>query len=403
MKRNKELKHRNLVVGLHDALGHFLEPNAYAHKTLERLFKQHKKWGVRDRAFVSEAFYEIIRWKRLFEFYTEKPFEKAYLYDYIVAYLLKNNYVFPTWDVLEKVNFKKIKKNLKLEPQEEAIRYSLPDWMLEKFQSIPHYKEELKALNQPAEVVLRVNTLKNTKKELQNILAQEKVKTHTIEGYPDALELEEKQNVFTTAAFKNGRFEIQDANSQKVAEAVNPEPGARVIDACAGAGGKALHLAALMENKGQIIALDIYEWKLKELKKRAKRNGVHNITTKWINDNKVLKRLKNTAAQVLIDAPCSGSGVLKRNPDTKWKLTSTQFENILKEQKDILQQYSQLVKKEGTLVYATCSLFEEENQNQVNYFLQENPNFELLKSETLYPSQTGYDGFYIAVLKNKSI
>ncbi len=402
MSKNKVLRHRNLVLGLHEALRNFLEPNAYAHKTLERLFKQHKKWGVRDRAFVSEAFYEIIRWKRLFEFYTEKPFEEAYLYDFIVAYLLKYQYEFPTWDVLETVNFKKIKKNLKLEPTEEAIRYSLPDWMLEKFQSIPHYKEELKALNQPAEVVLRVNTLKNTKKELQNTLIKENITTHSIEGYPDALELEEKQNIFNTVAFKNGLFEIQDANSQKVAQSLNPQPGDRVIDACAGAGGKSLHMACKMKNKGQIIALDIYEWKLKELKKRAKRDGVHNVTTKWINDNKVLKRLKNTADKVLIDAPCSGSGVLKRNPDTKWKLSPSQFQNILKEQKEILQQNSYLVKKEGTLVYATCSLFVEENQNQIAYFLQENPNFELLKTETLYPSQTAYDGFFIAQLKKKS-
>jgi len=120
-------------------------------------------------------------------------------------------------------------------------------------------------------------------------------------------------------------FEVQDASSQKVAHALNLEPGLRVIDACAGAGGKTLHIAALMENKGQIIAMDIYGNKLKELKRRAKRAGAHNLETREIDSTKVIKKLHNSADRVLIDAPCTGLGVLRRNPDAKWKLNTRNF------------------------------------------------------------------------------
>ncbi len=399
MKNKKELKHRNLVVGLHEGLLEFLQPKQYAHKVLERLFKQHKKWGSSDRAFVSEAFYEIIRWKRRYEFYTEKPFEEKYLFDFIVAYLLRNNFQFPTWDIFETVNFKKIKNNLKTTPQEEGVVYSLPDWMLEKFKTVPHYSKELNALNIPAEVVLRVNTIKNTLDELQETLQNEKIETQKIEGYPSALQLIHKQNVFTSQAFQNGLFEIQDANSQRVAESVDPTSKDRVIDACAGAGGKTLHLACLMENKGQIFAFDVYEWKLNELKKRAKRDGVHNVQPKFVKDNKVVKRLHDSADKVLIDAPCSGLGVLKRNPDTKWKLSKEQFERIKKKQKEILQRYAKLVRKGGELTYVTCSILPEENEAQIDDFLQEQTHFKMVHQETLYPSRTGYDGFFICKLK----
>ncbi len=151
-------------------------------------------------------------------------------------------------------------------------------------------------------------------------------------------------NVFKTEVFKLGFFEVQDASSQLVAEYLDVKPGMRVIDTCAGAGGKSLHLAAIMENKGQIIATDIYESKLRKLKIRTRRAGVFNITTKEIDSPKVMKKMKGTADRVLIDAPCSGIGVLRRNPDSKWKLEPEFVENIIKTQAEILENYSQLVK-----------------------------------------------------------
>ena len=215
--------------------------------------------------------------------------------------------------------------------------------------------------------------------------------------------MKERANVFITDAFKNGWFEVQDASSQKVAEVLNPKPGMRVIDACAGAGGKSLHIASLMENKGQVIALDIYGNKLKELKRRARRNGAHNIEPRVIDSTKVIKKLKASADKVLIDAPCSGLGVLRRNPDAKWKLQPEFLEKIKNTQQEILSSYSSMVKPGGQLVYATCSILPSENSEQVSTFLssEAGKDFSLVKEEKIYASKSGFDGFYIALLQNK--
>ena len=153
-----------------------------------------------------------------------------------------------------------------------------------------------------------------------------------------------------------------------------------------------------MKNKGQIIALDIYEWKLAELKRRAKRAGAHNIETRFIDDNKVIKRLHEKADRLLIDAPCSGLGVLRRNPDSKWKIDQDFIDRIRKEQETILQDYSKIIKKGGKMVYATCSILPSENNEQVENFLKNNPDFKLVKEEKVMPS-TGFDGFYMALIE----
>jgi 16S rRNA (cytosine967-C5)-methyltransferase len=158
----------------------------------------------------------------------------------------------------------------------------------------------------------------------------------------------------------------------------------------------------LMENKGQIIAMDIYAGKLKELKRRAKRAGAHNIQPRLIESSKTIKKLKESADRVLIDAPCSGLGVLKRNPDAKWKLQPEFIENIKKTQAEILNNYSKLVKKGGKLVYATCSILPSENEEQVAAFIENNPNFSLVNENKVSPSKSGYDGFYMALLERNS-
>ena len=209
--------------------------------------------------------------------------------------------------------------------------------------------------------------------------------------------------MFTSKEFKSGLFEVQDINSQRVAHWLNLRPGMRVIDTCAGAGGKSLHMAALMENKGQIIALDIFQNKLDELKRRARRNGAHNIETRLIDSRKTIKKLHQSADAVLIDAPCTGIGVLKRNPDAKWKLSPEFLKEITQTQSEILRDYAAMVKPGGTLVYATCSILPQENQEQVKAFLKSEAGqeYSLDAQETLLPSVTGYDGFFMARLKRK--
>src|SRR5690606_36604610 len=165
----------------------------------------------------------------------------------------------------------------------------VPDWMDELGEKALRetlWNKEISALNQQAEVILRVNTLKASKEQLKDALRNAEIETEYIKGYPDALRLLERANVFITEPFQQGWFEVQDASSQLVAPYLDVEPGQRVVDACAGAGGKSLHLASLMENKGQLIALDLYESKLKKLKIRARRNGAHNIETRVIDSTK---------------------------------------------------------------------------------------------------------------------
>ena len=234
-------------------------------------------------------------------------------------------------------------------------------------------------------------------------MAKENVEAISLPKHPDAIKLVERANVFRTEAFKNGYFEVQDASSQLVAAYLDVQPGMKVVDTCAGAGGKTLHLASLMQNKGQIIAMDIYESKLRKLKVRAKRNKAHNIDTRVIDSTKVIKKLQGKADRVLIDAPCSGLGVLRRNPDSKWKLQPEFVDNIKKTQQEVLQSYAKMVKPGGKMVYATCSVLPSENQEQVDTFLTSDigKNFTFVSDEKILASESGYDGFYMALLEKK--
>jgi 16S rRNA (cytosine967-C5)-methyltransferase len=213
------------------------------------------------------------------------------------------------------------------------------------------------------------------------------------------LVLEERQNVFGVPSFKEGLFEVQDAASQIIAYFLRVEPGLRVVDACAGAGGKTLHLAALMKNKGRIVAMDIEQWKLDELLKRARRAGVTNLEPRLIDSSKVIKRLENTADRLLLDVPCSGMGVLKRNPDAKWKLSAQFIEEVKATQEKIINDYCKMIKPGGFMVYSTCSMLPSENENQVSKFLSTHEGkYALVEEKHVWPSQ-GFDGFYMALIK----
>ena len=399
-----ELIHRNLLIGIHDALEEtFFQDKKYADKVLERLLKAHKKWGSADRQVVSEIFYDIVRWKKRLEYYMGEGTKPSNIYNLILAYLLWKKVKYKKFDEFDGIKTGGILSKLdkKIFPT-KAIEHSVPDWLAGLFEKElgAKWEKEMSALNEQAPVILRANSLKISAENLVEILKEEGVNSFVLRGYPDAVQLEETKNVFLTSALKEGLCEVQDASSQKIAELLDVKEGMRVVDACAGAGGKTLHIAALMKNKGQIIALDIYEWKLAELKRRAKRAGAFNIETRFIEDNKVIKRLHNTADRLLIDAPCSGLGVLKRNPDSKWKIDGDFINRIKTEQENILQNYSKILKKGGKMVSATCSILPSENGEQVRKFLAENTEFALVKEENIMPSD-GYDGFYMALIERK--
>ena len=281
------------------------------------------------------------------------------------------------------------------------LKYGCPVWLDEfgKKELGEKWEAEKPCFAKEPRRFIRANTLKTTRKELMEILAAENITTREC-PLPDALEVLGTPAIFKTVAFKKGLFEQQDTGSQEIPLFLDPRPGNKVIDACAGAGGKTLYLSALMKGRGSIIAMDDKQWKLDDLKLRARRAGAYNIETRLIDTTKVIKRQYGKADCVLLDVPCSGSGVLKRNPETKWTDGTDTIRELIQIQADILSRYSKMTKVGGTLVYSTCSIFPCEDHNQIAAFLENNPDFELLDEKTVYPSAGG-DGFYMAKLKRK--
>ncbi len=400
--------HRNLVYTTIDSLNAIFNEGEYADKVVARALKKDKRWGSSDRKFVAETIYEIVRWKRLYAEIAEvkEPYDRDNLWRMFAVWAVLRGYPIPDWRQLEGTPERKIKGRFDELSKNRALKESIPDWMDElgvKELGEKVWSKEIAAQNQPAKVILRTNTLKGTKESLRNTLMDLNIETEYLKDQPEALVLKERANVFLTDAFKQGLFEVQDANSQLVGAFLDVKPGMRVVDTCAGAGGKTLHMASLMENKGQLIAMDLYESKLKQLKLRAKRNGAFNIEYRIIDSTKVIKKLHEKADRVLIDAPCSGLGVLKRNPDSKWKLQPEFIDNIRKVQSEVLESYSKIVKPGGKLVYATCSVLPSENQEQVEKFLKTEigKQFTFVEDRKMLASESGFDGFYMALLERK--
>ena len=400
--------HRNLVFTTIDSLMAIFNEGEYADKVVARALKKDKRWGSHDRKFVAETIYEIVRWKRLYVEIAEvkEPFDRDKIWRIFAVWAVLRGYTLPDWKYFEETPVRRIKGKFDELTKTRKFKESIPDWMDElgvKELGEEIWTKELAAQNEQAKVILRVNKLKTTKEKLRAILMDLNIETEFHNDYPDALILTERANVFLTDAFKDGFFEVQDASSQLVAYFLDVKPGMRVVDTCAGAGGKTLHLASLMENKGQLIAMDLYESKLKQLKIRAKRNGAFNIEPRVIESTKTIKKLHEKADRVLIDAPCSGLGVLKRNPDSKWKLQPEFIENIKKIQAEVLENYSKIVKPGGKLVYATCSVLPSENQEQIKRFLSTEigKEFTFVQDKKILAHESGFDGFYMALLERK--
>jgi len=393
--------HKNLVEAVIRVVENSVTGNYYAHSAINYILRSNPKWGSRDRKFIAEGAYEIIRNLRLLAFSAGVGTETR---EDVVKIVFTHLYLSGLIDekTLNENGLTKKEVAVRFEEgkKDRRIRESVPDWLdeLGVKELGAQWEHELAALNSMAKVVLRVNTLKTGKKRLSSELAGKGVETFEIEGYPDALVLGQRQNVFTFEEFKKGYFEVQDASSQKIAYFSRVKPGMRVIDACSGAGGKSLHMASLMQNKGKIIALDVEKDKLEELKRRARRNGVSIIEPRLIESKKVIKRLEASADLVLLDVPCSGLGVIRRNPDSKWKLKAERIEELIAIQAEILSFYSIMVKPGGTLVYATCSILPSENGGQIAKFLKAHPGFVLEEENSVSPARSGFDGFYMARL-----
>lgn len=281
---------------------------------------------------------------------------------------------------LEEMILTKIEK-LKPDDLSEAARLTVSDAMLNRLKiTFPEtYAEEIAKQNESAPLDLRVNILKATMEQVHKCLRKEKIDHEKTLYSPWGLRLSKRLPLSQHKLMQDGWIEIQDEGSQLIGMLVDAKPGMHVWDYCAGAGGKTLAIAATMNNKGRIIASDALDWRLKKAPQRFRRAGIHNVECRLLDaeSHKWVKRQYGKFDRVLVDAPCSGSGTWRRNPELKWRLSESDLQEICAKQKDILVKAAHLVKPGGRLIYATCSLYGEENQNQIADFLGTHPEFSI--------------------------
>jgi 16S rRNA (cytosine967-C5)-methyltransferase len=366
------------------------------HKVLDHAlaaaFEENPKWGKRDRGFIAETVFEVVRWRRALGFLADSEETNAMC----AAQWGRMGYEIPDWWTFKGLQADEMKaRESDLAAQPRAVRESIPDWLDELGAS---WDVEISALNQRAPVFLRVNTLKLSRENAIEWLATQNVIATEVPGLPDALVLPPGKSL-PKPLRTDGRVEIQDGGSQLIAPLVDPQPGERIIDACSGAGGKSLHLAALMGNEGRVFGMDVDGKKLVELERRAKRAGATCVKSKQITATTPAE-FAGIADRLLIDAPCSGLGTLKRQPDLKWRLKPAQIDRVRGIQKELLASYSAMLKPGGTLVYATCSVLPSENRAAIDSLL-ETGGYTLLTERPVSPAATGFDGFYAAALLKK--
>jgi len=328
---------------------------------------------------------------------------------------------------LSEKEIKSLNRENPLENAPEHVQADIPEWCQPSFESnfAEEWVAEGKALANRPPLDIRVNSIKSTQDKVLKALGKPNAEKTNIatQGIRIAAGTREARtpNVQAEEAFQKGRFEIQDEGSQIVSELIYARPGEKVLDLCAGAGGKSLAMGAMMENKGQLFAYDSDKSRQTPIWDRIKRSGLHNIQVRQPHHKDPLTDLIGNMDRVVLDAPCTGSGTWRRRPDAKWRLTKALMDQRLQEQEEVLSQAVPFVKVGGFLVYITCSIFPEENEGQIYAFMDENPNFELLsagevwqdlygfdkpmpwssdlKSVTLTPASTNTDGFFFSVLQ----
>lgn len=387
--------HKSLAQGVIDCLVSIFNHNKVATIAMEVTLKSHPKWGSRDRKWVASTTYDMVRnWrmiKSMAGIHERKITDTAKYWLLLGAWLKHQNFLLPDWEEFKNVTY--LPPNL----EEPKIKYSITDWLYSYgLESLGEEKwhRYLDAMHGESPVFLRVNSSKISSKELQEKLWNENIEVQTFDDSPNTLELVKRKALHSLDLWKKGYFEVQDMGSQRVILCLqNLEPKV-ILDACAGAGGKTLQLADLFP-QSTVLSSDSNRFKLKELKTRLGRNGFSNVE---ILDIPSLENLNPKVDLLVLDAPCSGSGTFSRNVDAKWKLKADFLKEIKKTQKEILQKNCQYLVPGGRLLYATCSIFPEENELQIEHFLQLNPSFQLVEQKNLPPQKAGGDGFYYALL-----
>ncbi|NGX28040.1 MAG: Ribosomal RNA small subunit methyltransferase B [Candidatus Anoxychlamydiales bacterium] len=345
---------------------------------LRKYFKTHRSIGSKDRKNICENLYKLIRWKGLIDFLCdEKPisFEKR----------------------IDKLTNFDFNRHLKDETIPIHIRVSFPNEYFEKVKSSYNLEKAIDfclTSNQIAPTTIRSNPIKITRDDLFDIL-KEKYSVEKCQKSSLGIYFHKKINFFTSEEFKKGFFEIQDESSQLAALLINPKPKDHVLDYCAGSGGKSLAFAHKLKKTGQIYLHDIRDNILIEAKKRFKRAGIENFQIKTSKD---LKKLNTKMDWLILDVPCSGSGTLRRNPDHKWKFKLNDLESLKNTQRKIFDDAIPFLKEDGKIVYITCSILPEENEDQINFFTKKY-NLKTLKTFFTFPEKNLHDGFFCCVLK----
>ena len=377
---------------LADVLSQIRSP---ADHLIDQYFRAHRQMGSKDRAFAAETVYGCLRRKAELEALAGPLLQESERARWLVAtHLLK----YSGWSgrALAEAGFKESDalvarvRSIRTEELPFSARINMPDWLAEKLLAQFGEAETIQlseALNRPAQVGIRVNALRTTRDELAAKLAEEGNPCEPMPYSPIGLQRDKRGPLFNTEAFREGLFELQDEGSQLLALMTEAAPKQKVVDFCAGAGGKTLALAAMMQNTGTLNAYDVAVNRLEKMKPRLARAGAYNAQAFPIRDEHeaILKKYAGTADAVLVDAPCSGTGTLRRNPDIKWRPIDLGM--LTKLQASILEQAAKLVKPGGRLVYATCSLLDEENSAITAAFLAQHPEFEAVPASEILARQ----------------
>ena len=346
---------------------------------LSQFFRAHKAIGSKDRSYICEKIYQMIRWQLLLDHLCKKPVSWEKRLQIVLEQDLTPYTTDTTIPPYIRASFPKSLFDKLLKPfgEEKTLQFCLTS-------------------NLPAPTTIRINPEKTTRETLLNAW-KNKYSVEPCHKSSLGITFKKKINFFETAEFKEGLFEIQDEGSQLVAAHVKVKPGDHVLDFCAGAGGKTLAFAYQMQNKGQIYLYDLRAHALLQAKKRLKRAGIQNaqyLTSEHLKKKGLIGRMD----WILLDVPCSGTGTLRRNPDMKWRFTSSMVDNLVEEQRAIFDQTLKYLAPGGHIVYATCSVLPEENYQQISYFLEKyNLKLAAIPFFTL-PQVDGMDGFFAAVL-----
>lgn len=391
---------------------------------IRRFFRDNAILGVQDRASIAEVVFGILRHRFFLESLAHPVTPRALVLAYLVKYHGLNLREFDTFISESEKKWLTEIKAIKIDELSLSIRAELPDWLIEKLKINLSDEQILTlglALQKTAPLDLRVNTLLAKRDEVIAILQEEGIDAQITPYSPCGIRLAGKPMINRHELFLSGKIEVQDEGSQLLGYLLAPKRGEMVVDFCAGAGGKALLLGALMNSKGRLYAFDVSEKRLSNLIPRFKRSGLSNLHIQRINDenDSKVKRLSGKIDRVLVDAPCSGIGTLRRNPDLKWRQSSQSIEELKIKQSAILAAAAKLLKPGGRLVYATCSFLDEENQDIIFHFLNSHPQFTVLNSTELLaqqkitldtgeflqinPQQHQTDGFFAAALVRSEV